>query len=173
MSFVVWRLVADEVPERVCFKTGPALKRTLLGPEDGSVGAGAALEGPPREPARPARAWSVVAVPPGCGRGGPAVARSAEEAPDLLGAHRPRSCGESVPPALDCLAGRGAWWALPSVTSVHLAGRVVPCSWVPRLCEPSSPLLASEASVGALPTGSPAERQHIGGRAACRLIAAL
>lgn len=75
----------------------------------------------------------------------------AEEAPELLGGSLARSQSKFVPPSLDCLASCSAWWAVPSITSIHLAGRMVPCSWILRLCELSSLLLAFQASVGALP----------------------
>lgn len=61
----------------------------------------------------------------------------AEEGPEM-----PRSSSQFVAPLSGCWAGPGTWWALPSISSIHLAGRMVPCSWVLRLCEQVSLLLA-------------------------------
>lgn len=54
----------------------------------------------------------------------------------------PGSPSEFVPSLLGGLAGLGAWWALPFVTSVHLARHVAPFSGILHLREPVSLLLA-------------------------------
>lgn len=134
----------QEAAEPVCAKTGPLRRgayradRTALWGWGRPGGAGSCL----LSPSRSSRL---------CMRRACCCPTWQKRCQRFCGASWPRSRSELVPPLLDHLAGRSAWWALPSVTSACLAGHVVPRSWVLCLCEPSSLLLAFQASVGALP----------------------
>lgn len=67
------------------------------------------------------------------------------------GPEMPGSFSLFVAPLLGCWAGPGTWWALPSISSIHLAGHMAPCSWVLHLCEQASLLLALTAADRELP----------------------
>lgn len=94
------------------------------------------------ELAKPIRAGFSLALLPTLGEAG-SYLYLAEEGPEIpRGAPWPRSSSEFVAPLLDCLAGLGTRWAPPSMSSIHLAGQMVPCSWILRLRELISLLLA-------------------------------
>lgn len=124
-------------------RTVLAVKRSSPGAQDGSIRGLVELS---RSLPDPSTLDVVLTLPPASVQEAGSSLRWAERDQRFQEGLWPGSSSEFVLSLLGCLAGLGTWWALPFMTSVHLAGHMMPFSGILHLRELISLLLALTGS---------------------------